>query len=84
MRMAWIVLTLEASYGARLERIRKSIQRFNTDVGSTGYHETLTVAFTQLIHFGPFWLRMAKATDQFADSHSGASAGKRRGVFPPL
>ena len=51
VRMAWIVLNLEAGYGEGLARIRKSIQRLNSAVESTGYHETLTVAFTQLIQY---------------------------------
>jgi len=50
LRMAWIQLS-RADFATSLERIRVGIQAFNNSVGSVGYHETVTVAFTRIIHF---------------------------------
>lgn len=48
VRMAWLYLTRLPWPHAR-EAIRTGIQRYNAAVGSDGYHETITVAFTTLI-----------------------------------
>lgn len=50
VRMAWLELERQGSYDRALEKIRTSIRRFNAANGSVGYHETITVAFTRLIH----------------------------------
>jgi hypothetical protein len=49
VRMAWLYLT-RLPFAAALDRIRDGIRRYNAAVGSDGYHETITVAFTRLIH----------------------------------
>lgn len=51
VRMAWIQLSRSASFGEALERIRGGIMRFNASVSGVGYHETVTVAYTHVIHF---------------------------------
>jgi hypothetical protein len=48
VRMAWLYLT-RLPFAAALDRIRDGIRRYNAAVGSDGYHETITVAFTLLI-----------------------------------
>jgi hypothetical protein len=49
IRMAWLYLT-RLPFETALDRVRAGIRRYNAAVGSDGYHETLTVAFTLLIH----------------------------------
>jgi hypothetical protein len=48
VRMAWLYLTC-LPFETALDRIRGGICRYNASVGSDGYHETVTVAFTLLI-----------------------------------
>jgi hypothetical protein len=48
VRMAWLYLT-RLPIETALDRVRAGIRRYNASVGSAGYHETLTVAFTLLI-----------------------------------
>jgi hypothetical protein len=48
VRMAWLYLT-RLPCQAALDAIRSGIRRYNAAVGSDGYHETVTVAFTLLI-----------------------------------
>ena len=48
VRMAWLYLTRLPKSDA-LARVRGGIRRYNAAVGSDGYHETVTVAFTLLI-----------------------------------
>ncbi len=50
IRMAWIHLSRSDSFEEGLERIRTGIQRFNAVVSGMGYHETVTVAFSQIIY----------------------------------
>jgi hypothetical protein len=49
VRMAWLYLT-RLHFAAALDRVRDGIRCYNAAVGSDGYHETITVAFTLLIH----------------------------------
>jgi hypothetical protein len=49
VRMAWLYLT-RLPFAAALDRICGGIRRYNAAVGSDGYHESITVAFTLLIH----------------------------------
>lgn len=51
VRMAWLQMERSSSFEEALERIRKGIMAFNSSVQSVGYHETITVAFAQLIHY---------------------------------
>jgi hypothetical protein len=48
VRMAWLYLT-RLPFGDALDAIRLGIRRYNASVGSDGYHDTVTVAFTLLI-----------------------------------
>jgi hypothetical protein len=48
VRLAWLYLT-RLPFDAALDRVRDGIRRYNASVGSDGYHETVTVAFTMLI-----------------------------------
>jgi hypothetical protein len=48
IRMAWFYLT-RLPFETALDHVRAGIRRYNASVGSDGYHETLTVAFTLLI-----------------------------------
>jgi kynurenine formamidase len=48
VRMAWLYLT-RLPFTDALVRVREGIRRYNASVGSDGYHETITVAFTLLI-----------------------------------
>jgi phosphinothricin acetyltransferase len=50
VRMAWTELSRARCFADGVSRIRAGIQRFNASVGSMGYHETVTVAFSRLIH----------------------------------
>ncbi len=50
VRMAWLQMERSSSFEEALERIRNGIMAFNASVQSVGYHETITVAFAQLIH----------------------------------
>jgi hypothetical protein len=63
VRMAWLYLT-RLPFAAALDRIRDGIRSYNAAVGSDGYHETITVAFTLLIRAG---LANADIADNFAD-----------------
>ncbi|MBI3726596.1 hypothetical protein HY251_21945 [bacterium] len=50
VRMAWLRLT-RLPFDEALLRIREGIRKLNTEVlKSAGYHETVTVAFTRIIH----------------------------------
>jgi hypothetical protein len=49
VRLAWLYLT-QLPFAAALDRIRDGIRRYNAAGGSDGYHETITVAFTRLVH----------------------------------
>ena len=50
VRLAWICLSMDAAEDA-LQRIRRGILRYNTEVLQRGhkYHDTVTVAFTRII-----------------------------------
>jgi hypothetical protein len=63
VRMAWLYLT-RLPIAAALDRIRDGIRRYYAAVGSDGYHETITVAFTLLIHAR---LAITDNDDNFAD-----------------
>jgi hypothetical protein len=49
VRMAWLYLT-RLPFPDALEAIRGGIRRYNAAVGSDGYHETVTAAFTLLVN----------------------------------
>lgn len=49
IRMGWLMLETSNSFDDALARIRAGIMRFNSAKNSIGYHETITVAFAQLI-----------------------------------
>lgn len=49
VRMGWLVLETAPTFEAALDRIRNGIMRFNSSKNTIGYHETITVAFAQLI-----------------------------------
>ncbi len=49
VRMGWLVLETSPTFETALARIRNGIMRFNSSKNSIGYHETITVAFAQLI-----------------------------------
>jgi hypothetical protein len=48
VRMAWLYLT-RLPCQAALDAIRRGIRCYNSAVGSDGYHDTITVAFTLLV-----------------------------------
>ena len=73
IRMGWLVLQEENSFESALKRIRQGIQRFNASNNSIGYHETITVAFAQIINerrqLGDSWEMFAeKNRDLFEKS----------------
>ncbi len=49
IRMGWLVIERSSTFAEALVRIRTGIMRFNSTNNSTGYHETITVAFARLI-----------------------------------
>lgn len=51
LRMAYLQLEAHRTFEGALNKIRDSIKKYNAVVGSKGYHETVTVAFTKLIHY---------------------------------
>lgn len=72
VRVAWICLQLEPAAEA-LERVRSGILRYNTSVlrRPQRYHDTVTVAFTCLIHArmrpGERWRDFADRIDDLLD-----------------
>jgi len=49
VRMAWLYLT-QLRFADALEAVRSGIQKYNRSLGNTtGYHDTITVAFTRVI-----------------------------------
>lgn len=50
IRMAWLQIE-KLGYDRAVDQIRESIRRYNGAVGSPGYNETVTVAFSQLIQY---------------------------------
>lgn len=69
VRMAWLVLEREGSYPRAEACIRAAIQRFNASVGSGGYHETTTVAFTRLVHHRKQQGLEGETFEAFRDRH---------------
>src|SRR5689334_88461 len=51
VRMAWLKLERHGSLEGALAAIREGIQRYNDSQGGTGYHETVTTAFTHVIAY---------------------------------
>src|SRR5262245_8226100 len=49
IRMAWLYL-MRLRFAEALEAVRSGIQKYNRSLGNTtGYHETITVAFVRVI-----------------------------------
>lgn len=69
VRMAWLVLELEGNYESALARIRRSIGRYNEAIGTIGYHETMTVAFTRLIDHRRRQEPLGQSFATFAERH---------------
>lgn len=75
VRVAWTCLST-APPGEALERIRRGILRYNTEVLGRRhkYHETVTVAFTCLVHdrmrAGEPWADFARRIDDLLDADS--------------
>lgn len=75
VRVAWTCLSLVPP-GEALERIRRGILSYNTEVLGRRhkYHETVTVAFTCLIHdrmrAGEPWADFARRIDDLLDADS--------------
>lgn len=72
VRVAWICLNLDDPQAA-LERIRRGILRYNTNVlqRRDKYHETVTVAFTRIVadrmRAGDVWSNFAQRIDDLLD-----------------
>lgn len=73
IRMAWLVLEKSETFQQALERIRQGIMRFNSSKNSIGYHETITVAFAQLIYSrrkdGDSWLSFSERNADLFDKN---------------
>lgn len=50
VRMAWTEIAV-GPFTAAVERIRAGIQKFNSHIQSTGYHDSVTIAFARVIHW---------------------------------
>jgi len=72
IRVAWVCLRLDAPKPA-LDRVRRGILRYNTEVlrRAHRYHDTVTVAFTRLIYArmrdGEPWQAFAERVDDLLD-----------------
>ena len=72
LKVAYLYLC-QLPFGEALEKIRASIQRYNAatntpDSLERGYHETMTVAWLQLVHFTLREYGPAASADEFLDA----------------
>lgn len=71
IRMAWLQFDRHQSFEPALRAIREGIRRYNASVGSTGYHETVTVAFAILIwHRRTIACQGPQTWKEFADGNA--------------
>lgn len=69
VRMAWLQLERSSNFDEALHRIRKGIKTFNESRNNIGYHETITVAFAQVIHHRRQSGDKIRTWQEFLDRH---------------